>query len=671
MPWTEHDGLGALIISPTRELAVQIFEVLKKVGRNHPFSAGLVIGGKSLKEEAERIWRMNILVCTPGRMLQHLDQTFEARNLQVLVLDEADRIMDMGFQRDVDALVQHLPVERQTMMFSATQSRKVSDLARLSLKDPEYVSVHENASAATPTSLHQHYVVTPLPEKLNTLFGFIKSNSKSKMIVFLSSEKQVRFVYESFKHLRPGLQLFHLFGRQKLVARLAITEQFTRARHACLFATDVVARGVDFPAVDWVVQVDCPEDADTYIHRVGRTARFQSNGRAVLLLDPTEEEGFLKRLEHKKVPIQVVHVKDAKKRSIQQDLQQMCWKDQNLHYLAKKAFVCYAQSINWQRDKEVFKFNELDWDGFASSLGLPGAPQIKFRKGEDVKKLKNTPRVLLDSDSESEFEADGTRKKNLVKTKVDRMLARTNQDVFTSHRTKLLHQDVASDEDDENVLTVKRVIGRDGEESDGDDAKPMKTVNLGGKELIIDSKRREKLLKSKKKLAKLHAPDQRLVFDDDGKAHPIYELKDEEDFRQDGNAHEQRRKFLEMETERVKEADLDDKEAARELRKEKRLKRKMRDREEVGEEGGRTAVLEDEDDGQDPLELMRSMPIAGKAGSSSEDEGRPAKKTKKWFEDESEEDEGRKAAKPRRVIRVEHEPETLEDYEALAAGLLE
>ncbi|KND92261.1 ATP-dependent RNA helicase DBP4 [Tolypocladium ophioglossoides CBS 100239] len=297
--WTEFDGLGALIISPTRELAVQIFEVLRKIGRYHAFSAGLVIGGKSLKEEAERLSRMNILVCTPGRMLQHLDQTagFDADNLQVLVLDEADRIMDMGFQSAVDALVEHLPKTRQTLMFSATQSKKVSDLARLSLKDPEYVSVHQDATSATPTNLQQHYITTPLPDKLDTLYGFIKSNLKSKIIVFLSSGKQVRFVYESFRHLQPGIPLLHLHGRQKQVARLEITSRFTAAKQSCLFATDVVARGIDFPAVDWVIQADCPEDVDTYIHRVGRTARYQSNGRAVLFLDPSEEAGMIKRLE--------------------------------------------------------------------------------------------------------------------------------------------------------------------------------------------------------------------------------------------------------------------------------------------------------------------------------------------------------------------------------------
>ncbi|ERE75873.1 putative ATP-dependent RNA helicase DDX10 [Cricetulus griseus] len=147
LQWTSADGLGVLIISPTRELAYQTFEVLRKVGKNHDFSAGLIIGGKDLKHEAERINNINILVCTPGRLLQHMDETicFHATNLQMLVLDEADRILDMGFADTMNAIIENLPKKRQTLLFSATQTKSVKDLARLSLKDPEYIWVHEKA----------------------------------------------------------------------------------------------------------------------------------------------------------------------------------------------------------------------------------------------------------------------------------------------------------------------------------------------------------------------------------------------------------------------------------------------------------------------------------------------------------------------------------------------
>ncbi|KXH32781.1 DEAD/DEAH box helicase [Colletotrichum simmondsii] len=702
--WTEFDGLGALIISPTRELAAQIFEVLRKVGRYHNFSAGLVIGGKSLKEEAERLSKMNILVCTPGRMLQHLDQTagFDVDNLQILVLDEADRIMDMGFQHAVDALVDHLPSTRQTLLFSATQSKKISDLARLSLKDPEYVSVHEES---TPKNLQQHYIVTPLHEKLDTLFGFIKANLKSKIIVFFSSGKQVRFAYEGMRHLQPGVPLLHLLGKQKQLQRMEITKRFADANASVLFATDVVARGVDFPAVDWVVQVDCPEDVDTYIHRVGRTARYERDGKAVLFLEPSEEAGMLKRLELKKVPINKITVKESKKKSIKDQLQSMCFSNPDLKYLGQKAFISYVRSIYLQKDKEVFKFNKLDLDAYAASLGLPGAPQIKMRKGEDIKKVKNAPRKGMSSDEDEEDSDDAAAagpkkpKKPEVRTKYDRMFERTNQDVLSGHYTKLVANgdEVTGDTtdptaaaapagadggDEEDFLSVKRVLNDselDAESNLAPGAKP-KVISYGGQDFIVDSKRREKALQSKKKMLKFKGRGEKLVFDEDGNAHQIYELQNEDDFEKEGPAEALRQKFVEGEAARVKEADVDDKLAAKGRLKEKRLKRKQREAEERGEvvpkgaEGPQVAGGADDGD-EDPLALLRSLPIAGEGGSGeysgSEDE-RPKKKTKKWFQDDSDEEreKKKKAKKGGKVLEIDHEPETLEDLEALASGLL-
>uniref|UniRef100_A0AAQ4S1X1 ATP-dependent RNA helicase n=1 Tax=Gasterosteus aculeatus aculeatus TaxID=481459 RepID=A0AAQ4S1X1_GASAC len=190
--WTSMDGLGALIISPTRELAYQTFEVLRKVGKNHEFSAGLIIGGKDLKSESEQIHRTNIVICTPGRLLQHMDQTatFHASDLHMLVLDEADRILDMGFMDTVNAIVENLPASRQTLLFSATQTKSVKDLARLSLKDPEYVWVHEKAKFSTPATLEQSYVVCQLHQKVNMLYSFIKSHPKKKIIVFFACCKE-------------------------------------------------------------------------------------------------------------------------------------------------------------------------------------------------------------------------------------------------------------------------------------------------------------------------------------------------------------------------------------------------------------------------------------------------------------------------------------------------
>jgi len=668
--WSELDGLGALIISPTHELAIQIFQVLRKIGTHHNISAGLVVGGQTkVSEERERISRMNILICTPGRILQHLDQSaaLEVNNLQMLILDEADRLMDRGFQTDVDHIIEHLPKERQTMLFSATQTRKVSDLARLSLRDPEYVSVHEKAESATPSTLKEHYLVTPLPDKLNTLFSFIRANLTSKIVVFLSSGKQVRFVYETFRHLRPGIPLLHLHGRQKQSARLEVTSKFSKAKESCLIATDVVARGVDFPAVDWVVQVDCPEDADTYIHRVGRTARFERVGRAVLFLDPSEVDGMLKRLEHRKVPIEKINARANKQQSIKNQLQLMLFESPEIKYLGQKAFASYARSIHVQKDKEIFKLQELDLEGFAQSMGLPGAPHIKFQKGGDAKKLKNAPRGLkMSSDEDSDSAAEGKKKKQEVRTKYDRMFERTNQDVLSSHYKNMLASDDES-EDGDNILSVKRVIQPDDEQDmDPEEGTKPRIVQIGNEEVVIDSKRREKLLKSKKNLLRFKGHGKKLVYDENGEAREVYEFKDEDDFKQQGAAEQQRAKFVEEEAARIKEADLEDKALVKEKRREKKEKRKARERGEIanedmdGDEAPELIVAGDDGDDYDPLDLLRELPL-------DEEEERPVKRQKKWTEDI----EGDKTKKAKRMVEDVDTLETTEDYEALALRLLE
>ncbi|KAL4912309.1 P-loop containing nucleoside triphosphate hydrolase protein [Aspergillus aurantiobrunneus] len=696
--WAEHDGLGALVISPTRELAIQIFEVLRKIGRYHSFSAGLVIGGKSLREEQERLGRMNILVCTPGRILQHLDQTafFETHNLQMLVLDEADRIMDMGFQKTVDGIVGHLPPERQTLLFSATQTKKVSDLARLSLQDPEYVAVHEAASSATPSKLQQHYVITPLAEKLDTLWSFVRSNLKSKTIVFLSSGKQVRFVYESFRHMQPGIPLLHLHGRQKQGGRLDITTRFSQAQHAVLFSTDVSARGLDFPAVDWVIQLDCPEDADTYIHRVGRTARYERDGRAVLFLDPSEEKGMLRRLEQKKVTVERINVKANKQQTIKHQLQNMCFKDPELKYLGQKAFISYVKSIYVQKDKETFNLKELKLEDFAASLGLPGAPRIKFIKGDDTKERKNASRATLSSGGE-ESDEDGEEKKKPkekeVRTKYDRMFERRNQDVLADHYAKLINDDgtiadpskgTGDADEDEDFLSVKRrfeagdeaLDAGDNSESDSDAAsgsddagdddekKDPKVVKISDKDtLVVDSKRREKLLKSKKKLLKFKGKGTKLVYDDEGNAHELYEMEDEEAFKARGDVKEQQARFLAEEAQRTQLADVEDKAVAKEKKREKKEKRKTRERELLGEEEREEGVAQ-----LAPYYEDEDMADGHSESSEGEEEApRPSKRTKiqepesvPWYKKE-------KKKKP----SGEGQIQTLEDLESLATGLLQ
>ena len=412
--WSQLDGLGALIISPTRELAYQTFEVLKKVGSKHDLSAGLVIGGKNIQQEQDHIQHTNIVICTPGRLLQHMDETpnFECSNLQVLVLDEADRILDLGFEATMTAILTNIPKSRQTMLFSATQTKSVRDLARLSLKDPEYVAVHEQAVSSTPNKLVQSYIVCELPQKINTLYSFIRSHLKSKMLVFLSSCKQVKFTYEAFRRMRPGVPLMALYGKQKQVKRMAIYDEFCRKKSAVLLATDIAARGLDFPGIHWVIQVDCPEDANTYIHRVGRTARYEKDGQALLFLLPSEEEGMIEALEAKKVPISKIEVNPKKIFSIQRKLEAFCAQDQEMNHWAKKTLVSYVRSVFLQANKKIFSVKDLPVEEFAFSLGLSKPPRVRFLKKAEKK-------IGGDEESDSELEKDTIKGDDDVNDSVD------------------------------------------------------------------------------------------------------------------------------------------------------------------------------------------------------------------------------------------------------------
>ncbi|XP_021235908.1 probable ATP-dependent RNA helicase DDX10 [Numida meleagris] len=380
LQWTSADGLGVLIISPTRELAFQTFKVLRKVGKNHDFSAGLIIGGKDLKEESERIHHINMLICTPGRLLQHMDETsyFYASDLQMLILDEADRILDMGFADTMNAIIENLPKQRQTLLFSATQTKSVKDLARLSLKDPEYVWVHEKAKFSTPATLDQNYIVCELQHKINVLYSFLRSHLKKKSIVFFASCKEVQYLFRVFCKLQPGLPVLALHGKQQQMKRMEVYTCFVRKKAAVLFATDIAARGLDFPAVNWVIQFDCPEDANTYIHRVGRTARYKEGGEALLVLLPSEEKGMVEQLAQRKVPVNEIKINPEKITDIQKRMQAFLAQDQELKEKAQRCFVSYLRSVYLMKNKEVFDVLKLPLAEYALSLGLAMAPRVRF-----------------------------------------------------------------------------------------------------------------------------------------------------------------------------------------------------------------------------------------------------------------------------------------------------
>ena len=527
--WTRLDGLGGLVISPTRELALQIFEELRKVGHYHELSAGLLIGGKEISEEAALVAGMNILVATPGRLLQHMDETpgFDASSLQMLVLDEADRILDMGFAVTLNAIITNLPKERQTLLFSATQTKNVASLARLSLHDPEYVSVHEDAEAPTPTRLEQAWMEVALEDKLDVLWSFLRTHLQFRVIVFLSTCKQVRFVYEGFRRLRPGTPLRALHGHMSQYKRMGVYKDFCSSKAGVLFATDIAARGLDFPSIDWVIQFDSPEDVASYIHRVGRTARYTASGKSLLFLLPSEKEGMLGALHDAKVPTRQLKQNPAKIQPVSPALQALLSKDTALKETAQRALVSYLRSVFLQPNKRVFDVTKLPIEKFALSMGLSTAPRLRFLKHAS----KNERQIAKDGEEiDDDVENEGTRARRYGRQWISEAEIAPSQrssfqddaskDSDTSLERELdtvdirgkkvvsAEKDISRESDEEDFLKIKkRSFDEENQEKDGADD-PL--------DQSLDDVARPK--KKRLKIKPGRVTGRRVVFDDEGNA---------------------------------------------------------------------------------------------------------------------------------------------------------
>ena len=262
--------------------------------------------------------------------------------MKSLIIDEADRILEVGFEEEMKQIINILPKDRQSMLFSATQTTKVEDLARVSLKRaPLYINVHQTLSAATNEGLEQGYVVCPSDRRFLLLFTFLKKNLKKKIIVFFSSCHSVKFHTELFNYI--DVPVLDLHGKQKQNKRTTTFFEFINAESGILFCTDVAARGLDIPSVDWIIQYDPTDDPREYIHRVGRTARAGGRGKALLFLLPSEL-GFLRYLKQAKVPLNEYDFPESKLTNVQGQLEKLIEKNYYLNKSSKEGYRSYLQA---------------------------------------------------------------------------------------------------------------------------------------------------------------------------------------------------------------------------------------------------------------------------------------------------------------------------------------
>jgi ATP-dependent RNA helicase RhlE len=281
----------ALILAPTRELADQVYESVKRYSKHTPLRSAVVYGGVDIGPQKEALRRgCEVLVATPGRLLDHIEQkTVSLSQVGIIVLDEADRMLDMGFLPDLDRIVRLLPAKRQGLLFSATFSNEIRKLGRTFLNQPVEIEVAaRNATADTVTQIAYQM---PSEAKLAAVVHLVKSRGLKQVIVFSNTKIGTARLARELE--RDGVRAESIHGDKSQADRMKALEAFKSSELEVLVATDVAARGLDVAGVPCVINYDLPHNAEDYVHRIGRTGRAGASGEAIAFFTPDEERYLL------------------------------------------------------------------------------------------------------------------------------------------------------------------------------------------------------------------------------------------------------------------------------------------------------------------------------------------------------------------------------------------
>ncbi len=283
-----------VILEPTRELAIQITEETRKLIAHTSLRVVSVYGGAGMGKQIHGLRRgVDIVVATPGRLMDHMRRkNVNFRDLEILVLDEADRMLDMGFLPDIRHIVAHMPRQRQTMLFSATMPATILALAKEFQHDPVRIEINP---AQPPEAIRQALYPVPRHLKVELLLAILERMEVSSMLVFTRTKQEADILTRQLRQARIAVACIH--GDFKQGKRIAALEGFRSGERRVLVATNVAARGLDVEGISHVINYDVPEHPENYVHRIGRTARAEADGDAITLVTPGEE-GLIHRIEY-------------------------------------------------------------------------------------------------------------------------------------------------------------------------------------------------------------------------------------------------------------------------------------------------------------------------------------------------------------------------------------
>ncbi|PKS07002.1 hypothetical protein jhhlp_005599 [Lomentospora prolificans] len=423
--------VAAIVVSPTRELATQIHSVLLSLLEFHEPSAQilpflqeeekrpdaaspvvvpqLLVGGTTTPAQDLAFFMRhspNLLIATPGRLVELLASPYvhckSAAGFEVLILDEADRLLDLGFKQDLQRILGHLPKQRRTGLFSASVSDAVSEIIRVGLRNPVKITVRVKSlkdggvieDRKVPASLQMSYLKGPASHKLPLLCQLLEKLEQrpQRSMIFLSTCAAVDY----FQHILPmllpeGFSLICLHGKHPSKVREKNFNRFlTCVSPTILLTTDLASRGLDFPSVDLVVQIDPPSDTKAFIHRCGRAGRAGRKGLAVVMLQEGREEEYITLLGVRQTPIfplqkPAVQVSANEAASVTERIRQLVRADRALYDKASKAFVSWVRSYANHQAASIFRLADLDWADLGNAWGLlrlPRMPELKNWEGD-------------------------------------------------------------------------------------------------------------------------------------------------------------------------------------------------------------------------------------------------------------------------------------------------
>lgn len=284
-----EDEINSLVIVPTRELAVQIAQNLEAFSYFTPISSIAIYGGKdgiSFEQEKRALSQgVDIVICTPGKMISHLASDYvKIKKLKHLVLDEADRMLDMGFYEDIMRIISYLPADRQTLLFSATMPPKMREMGLKILRNPEQINI---SISKPPEKIVQKAYIVYEPQKIPLIKHILKDVNYNKIVVFCSRKESVKNLSKELNRARIKNEEIHSDLEQD--EREKVLLNFRSGKTHIIVATDVISRGIDIEDIDLVINYDVPNDGEDYVHRIGRTARAETEGTAITLVSEAEQ----------------------------------------------------------------------------------------------------------------------------------------------------------------------------------------------------------------------------------------------------------------------------------------------------------------------------------------------------------------------------------------------